>query len=103
MNFSDLVGKTILIHTNISGLEEQAVGGKTVAAEITGVESGGIWVIAQDGFESRLGTLAGGPGKFRSDNRATSHVFLPFSSIVFAVARSPVLDEGSLGLEETHE
>ena len=102
MNFSDLIGQKVLIHTNLRELEKQAMGASTETSEVTGVESGGIWV-HDPHLEPLLGSLAGGPGQFRSDLRAKSHIFLPFSSIVFVVARSPVLDEDSLGIEETPE
>ena len=96
MNFADLVGTKILVHTNITGLEEQVKGGTTAAAELT--EPGGIWV-THPGLSEGLGQLAG-TGATRTFRDSTCHVFLPFSSIVFVAARSPVLDEGSLGLEE---
>jgi hypothetical protein len=102
MNFSDLVGQNILIHTNITGLEKDTEGGSTTASELTGVESGGIWV-HDPHLEPLLGALVGGPGKFRSNHRAESQIFLPFSSIVFVVARRPILNEKSLGIEETPE
>jgi hypothetical protein len=102
MNFSDLLGQKVLIHTNLRELENKAKGASTMACEITGMEPGGVWV-HEPALEPLLGSLAGGQGQFRSDRRATSHIFLPFSSIVFVVARSPILDEDSLGIQETPE
>lgn|ERR1035437_4984718 len=102
MNFRDLVGQTILIRTNIAELEKDTEGASTTASELTGVEPGGIWV-HDPHLEPLLGSLIGGPGKFRSNHRAESQIFLPFSSIVFVVARSPILNEKSLGLEENPE
>jgi len=102
MNFSDLIGQKVLIQTRFRELEEEAMGASTATPEVTGVEAGGIWV-HDPHLEPLLGSLAGGPGQFRSDGRAKSHIFLPFSSILFVVARSPNLDERSLGIEETPE
>jgi hypothetical protein len=98
MNFAELVGQKILVHTTISKLEEIIEFGSTATVELTGVESGGIWV-THAGLEEGLGRLAGVGGTMASLSNVQVQIFLPFSSIVFAAYRSPRLDERSLGLE----
>jgi hypothetical protein len=101
MNFSDLVGQKILIHTAIGKLEEYIAGGSTAIVEVTGVENGGIWV-KHEGLESGLAKLAKMEGTLmRSLPNVQIQLFLPFASIVFCAYRQPVLDEGSLSLAET--
>jgi hypothetical protein len=98
MKFEDLVGQRILVHTTISKLEEQMEFGSTATVELTGAESGGIWV-THAGLEGQLGLLAGAGGTMASLPNVQVQIFLPFSSIVFAAYREPLLDERSLGLE----
>ena len=102
MNFSELIGQKILVHTTITRLEDYTQGGSTGIVELVGVESGGIWV-KHEGLQRDLGKLAGVQAIMRSLPDVQVCVFLPFSSIVFAAYRSPRLDEESLSLEETPE
>jgi len=100
MNFSDLIGQKVLVHTAIGQLEQYIPGGSTAIVEITGVENGGIWV-KHEGLQRDLAKLANTEGVMRSFPNVEVQLFLPFASIVFCAYRQPILDEGSLGLTET--
>jgi hypothetical protein len=99
MNFSDLIGEKVFLQTTLSEQEQEKFGGIAAVVEITGVEGGGIWVV-HDGMAAGLADLAGTWGIVHRTEGMKVHLFIPFSVIRFAIARSPELDEGSLGIEE---
>ena len=99
MNFSDLIGEKVFLQTTLSDQDQEKIGGIAAVAEITGVEAGGIW-INHDGLAAHIGEMAGTWGIVQPSEGIKVHLFLPFSVIRFAIARSPVLDEGSLGIDE---
>ena len=102
MQFSELIGENILIQTTLGSLEEHRIGGSAAIAKLTGVESGGIWIV-HPGLQSDLAKYSNISGVMREQLGIKMHLFLPYSSILFVAYRGPDLDALSLGLEETPE
>ncbi len=95
INFTELLGQKVFIYTQLAELEERRIGGRAAVATIRGVDGGGVWV-EHEGLANDLCEQFGIP--FNSLAKAHQVVFLPFSSVLFAVYLSPKLDEESLGL-----
>jgi hypothetical protein len=68
MNFSELTGQKVLVHINISQLEQYIQGGSTAIVKVTAVESRGIWV-QHEGLHRDLGKLSGAAGNHASQER----------------------------------
>jgi hypothetical protein len=95
LKFEEMMGNTVIVRIRIDEIGKHRVNGETVSAKITGVESAGIW-IEHDGLARDISTVFG--VRIADLPKASAHIFVPFSSIVWAAYLSPKLDEGSFGV-----
>jgi hypothetical protein len=86
LQLKNIVGEKIFVCTSIVELEKQRVGGRAAAATLRGVEPGGIWV-EHDGLAKDMSKEFG--VRLSDLPKATAQIFLPYSSLLFAVSLTP--------------